>query len=260
MADIKESLIKKLGPLPVYAWGGLVVVAIVGYMLYKRHQTSASTATAAGTSTTAASTLPSSATTGYVISGDNGGSGWQGYNNNGSNATTSTSSDVYTAITSGAEALGLANANYPLYENPAPGIYTPYTGGAAGILNAIKLGWATNAAQLYYINPNPTSATTPTATPAVAAAATAPVTAVNTPVANSSNPASAIAPSALSGPTIPATPAAAPLSGPAALAAAQAGTPLYSSTGVPYTGGIAGIQNAIKLGWAKYAEPLYAAA
>lgn len=267
MDGIKETLAKKVGPLPVYMWGALVALAVGGYLLYKRNKAASASSTAAGTSTTAASTLPATATTGYVMS-DTGGQGWEGYNNGGSPAVTTPTgtTPLYTAISSGAEALGLASSNFPLFENPAPGVYTPYTGGVAGIQNAIKKGWTTNAAQLFYIDPTPPSdagtsaAPIPSTTPAVAAAATAPVTPVATPVANSTNPATAIAPSALSG--TPTAPAVAPqaLSGPAALAAATAGTPLYSSTGVPYTGGIAGIQNAIKLGWAAHAEPLFTAA
>src|ERR1019366_1783365 len=231
-----EQLKKKSGPLPMYVWIGLVVVAGVGYMLWKRSQT-ASTAAAGTSSATGSSTVPASA--GYAISGDTGAQGWSGYNNQGSPAVTSSApGTIYTAITSGAEALGLANAQFPMYVNPAPGVYTPYTGGVAGIGNAMKLGWDTHATQLYYINPNPTSASTPESiAPAVAAAATAPVSAVNTPVLNPGAPAGAIAPSALTGPVGASTPPPAPLTGPAALAAASAGTPLYSSTGVPYTGG-----------------------
>ena len=51
VADIKETLTKKVGPLPVYMWAALGSVAILGFILWRRSQSNA--AAASGTNTAA---------------------------------------------------------------------------------------------------------------------------------------------------------------------------------------------------------------
>lgn len=198
-----EQLKKKIGPLPMYVWIGLVVVAGVGFMLWKRSQTNAAAA-AAGTSTTAASTLPSTATAGYVMSGDNGGDNYTGYNNNGSPAVTS--APQYALLASAGDVINAMQQGWQIFSMPAPGMYAPFNGTPQSFGPSAATYGGKVPAFLYTSGVAPTAASPITTAPAVAAAATAPVTAVSTPVGSGTgNPATAIAPSALMGPTAPAT-------------------------------------------------------
>jgi hypothetical protein len=289
-----EQLKKKIGPLPMYVWIGLVVVAGVGYMLWKRSQT-ASTAAAGTSNSTGSSVVPASA--GYAIAGDTGAQGWDGYNNNGAAGSTQGPTSTlaptvgaqrgygYAAPAGGFEtdanginyiALMTSNAiqaaksaGQQLFTQPQPGIFAPYNG---AVPSAASIASGTTT-PLFTTSPY-TGAAAPVAVPVAAGITATPgaVTAVNTPVGSgASSPASAMAPSALTGPVGVATaPAPGPsnpsqaLSGPQALAAKQAGTPLwYQAPGgamTPYAGTVAQIQNAIGAGWGKITSnyPMFA--
>lgn len=194
-----DKLKQKVGPLPMYVWIGMVVIAGVGYMLWKRHTASASTS-ATGTATTGASTLPSTGTTGYVMNGDTGPGSWDGYNNNptgGVQGPTSTlapsAPQSFVLETAQGAMQAIRNSGEFLYEQLSPGVFTVYSGGVPTQAN-INAGKTT---PLYALGNG--VAATPASTP-VGPMQPGAVNPVNTPVGSGAgSPSSAIAPSALSG-------------------------------------------------------------
>lgn len=76
---MKETLTKKYGPLPVWAWVLIAAIGVGGFLLWRKSQAASSSTNAA--SSTGSSTLP--AGSGVAIVGDQGSDGWQGYNNGG---------------------------------------------------------------------------------------------------------------------------------------------------------------------------------
>lgn len=153
---IGSKLTKKVGPLPLWAWvAGGGAAAFLLYRWYSARQAaSASSATTATQPTTSDGTSSTPGSNGYQ---DVPGLGTlqqelaalQQQINGGTSSGSGTSLGSYVPITSGPAALAAAQAGTPLYQETAPGVFSLYTGGIAGIENAIKLGWSTHATQLF---------------------------------------------------------------------------------------------------------------
>lgn len=228
---IGAKLSKKLGPLPVWAWGlAGVSLAYLGYRYWSSKQAAASTSTAAtavgaGTSATGAPT-DTSGGGGY----SDGGGGQlstllQQLQTQMATGTPATSTN-YSAFPTLAAALSAAQSGTPVYEETAPGVFTAYSGGIPGIEAAIKNKWGgtfyapTNGAVAGVSGAAAPTTTTseapsPVSTPAAAAAATTPSPAIS-PVT--------------SGGSLGGTPTTGPTIGPTAPAVAPAASGNYVTT------------------------------
>ena len=173
---IGSKLTKKLGPLPVWAWGLAVVsLGYLGYRYYASKQAAsgaASASTAVGAGTTGSGAPDTSG--GY----SDGGSGQlagllsQLQTQLGTGGGGTGSQPGYSLLSNSAAIQAVRNAGQQLYEQLTPGVFTAYNGGVP-TQAAIQAGKTT---PLYALNNGSVQGTTPSGTPAGVSGAAAPTT------------------------------------------------------------------------------------
>jgi hypothetical protein len=186
---IGSKLTKKLGPLPVWAWGlGAAALAFLAYRYYQSQQSSAASATTATQPLTTATGASTPGSNGYQDNGQlsqlqqqlatlqqqlgtgtgagstlapavgsNPGGGF--YPVGGAGGYETAGGTTYQEIANGAMFNQLLAAGVQMFTQPAPGIFVPYTGGPSGHLNTPVFF------QTPYTGPAPTSGAGGSASP-----------------------------------------------------------------------------------------------